>query len=308
MTDMNKFTPSARKERPFVSVIIPFYRDFRRLPFCLSALENQTYPRDLFEVIIVDNEPENPLKIDKKYSMRTVLLHEKKPGSYAARNKGIAYARGEILAFTDSDCIPTSGWIDGGVCCLRDSSDTVGIVGGRIAMIFKHASRPTLSEFFDQENFMKQEMYVKKCSFSVTANLFTFKRIAHDVNGFNDVLKSGGDRDFCNRVIGKHWQIRYADKAVICHPADNFWELCNKVRRITGGLVSAGYTTPVTYDNFLKQLRQCFLSLNDLNNIRKRKEIVGLVSKLSYAALTYYIHFLTLYEKVRLSLGHDSKR
>ena len=92
---------------PFVTVIIPFYNDLDRLRECLICVFLQTYPHDCYEVIVVDNgsdEDFSPLQ-NKFHDLE--LLYEYRPGSYAARNTGIRYSKGEVLAFTDSDC-PTS--------------------------------------------------------------------------------------------------------------------------------------------------------------------------------------------------------
>lgn len=48
---------SMTQDKPFVSVIIPTYHDWDRLKKCIEALKIQTYPSDLFEVIIVNNDP-----------------------------------------------------------------------------------------------------------------------------------------------------------------------------------------------------------------------------------------------------------
>ena len=100
------------EKMPFVSVIIPVYNDADGLDKCLHSLDAQSYPRDLFEVVVVDNDSEIKIdKIVKKYK-QSVLTHERKPGSYAARNRGISLAKGEIIGFTDSDCVPSKKWIE----------------------------------------------------------------------------------------------------------------------------------------------------------------------------------------------------
>jgi len=96
---------------PFVSVIIPTYRDWNRLKLCVNALKNQTYPKNRFEAIVVNNDPADPCPYCPLPD-NFVLTTEGKPGSYAARNAGIKIAKGDILAFTDSDCIPYSDWIE----------------------------------------------------------------------------------------------------------------------------------------------------------------------------------------------------
>jgi glycosyltransferase involved in cell wall biosynthesis len=89
--------------RLFVSVIVPVWNDPARLDGCLRALEGQTYPAGLYEVVVVDNgSKESVGSLVARYG-RARLAHEAHPGSYAARNAGLAHARGEFVAFIDSD-------------------------------------------------------------------------------------------------------------------------------------------------------------------------------------------------------------
>ena len=111
-------------KRPFVSVIIPTFHDWNRLQSVIDALKKQTYPKDHLEVIIINNDPEDsPPELDLPDNFR--IISESKPGSYAARNKGISAAKGEILAFTDSDCIPYPDWIEQAVKLLMAGAQRV---------------------------------------------------------------------------------------------------------------------------------------------------------------------------------------
>ena len=87
---------------PKVSVIIPVFNDKQRLEKCLEALENQTYPKDCYQIVVVDNASTVDLKSTVMQFQQARLYYEEKPGSYAARNKGLSVATGEIIAFTDS--------------------------------------------------------------------------------------------------------------------------------------------------------------------------------------------------------------
>ena len=97
--------------KPFVSVIIPVYNDRKRLRICLRALENQTYSKSHYEVIVVDNGSDEHIEEVVIGFGQTIFTVENRPGSYAARNKGISIAKGEILAFTDADCVPRPDWL-----------------------------------------------------------------------------------------------------------------------------------------------------------------------------------------------------
>src|SRR5690554_2984846 len=94
-----------------ISVIIPTYKDWERLALCLQALENQSFKPSNFEIIVINNLPGDLPPAAFKLPKNAVLVDEGKPGSYAARNTGIGMAKGEILAFTDSDCIPHKDWL-----------------------------------------------------------------------------------------------------------------------------------------------------------------------------------------------------
>jgi glycosyltransferase involved in cell wall biosynthesis len=94
-----------------ISVIVPVYNNAHHLSRVVQALLQQDYPRDRYELIFVDNgSVDNSLEILQRCPELSVYS-EAEPGSYAARNRGISHARGEILAFTDSDCFPHAGWL-----------------------------------------------------------------------------------------------------------------------------------------------------------------------------------------------------
>jgi glycosyltransferase involved in cell wall biosynthesis len=100
---------------PFVSVVIPtaFVR-VELLARCVAALGGQDYPS--FEVIVVDNRPNDSAERAAHWrelsaDPRVSVVGEPLTGSAAARNRGIAVARGEILAFIDDDAVPERGWL-----------------------------------------------------------------------------------------------------------------------------------------------------------------------------------------------------
>ena len=104
---------------PFISVIVPVLDDPVRLALCISALREQTYAADCFEVWVVDNGSQPEKRPTVPDVPGYYLIEEQKPGPYAARNTGVAHANGEILAFTDADAIPAPDCDSTGNCCLR---------------------------------------------------------------------------------------------------------------------------------------------------------------------------------------------
>lgn len=96
----------------FISVIIPAYNAAHLLPTCLKAVtaqEGVLFGRD-YEVILVDDgSTDETARVAKEIGVRVISQFNRGPA--AARNRGAREARGEILAFTDADCIPAADWL-----------------------------------------------------------------------------------------------------------------------------------------------------------------------------------------------------
>lgn len=226
--------PEAKMEFPFVSVIIPVYNDAERLAKCLGCLEKQTYPRQRFEIIVVDNGSAELVRPTVEAFSNATCLFEEKPGSYAARNRGMATAEGEILAFTDSDCLPDAAWIENGVSAVTAGPE--GLVAGRIDVFFDNPEHPTWVELYEQEFAFRQRENVKARHYGATANVFTSRAVFDKVGLFADNVKSGGDREWGNRVFAAGLSVRYADDVRVKHPArKNVGDYFAKLRRTVHG-------------------------------------------------------------------------
>ncbi len=93
-----------------VSVVIPAYRTPAAT---LAALEGQTYPRDLFEVLLVDDGSQPPLERPRSAALdvRVVRQERRGFGLARARNTGAGVAAGDILIFLDSDMLVEADWL-----------------------------------------------------------------------------------------------------------------------------------------------------------------------------------------------------
>ena len=102
------FEPSLR-----ASVVIPYYEAPEALALTLAGLEGQSYPRDLFEVVVVDDGSSPPLRLQEDSPLRLQVIHQPDRGFGAARarNNGAAAAAGEFLVFLDCDMVPESDWL-----------------------------------------------------------------------------------------------------------------------------------------------------------------------------------------------------
>ncbi|WP_197277003.1 glycosyltransferase family 2 protein [Sphingomonas profundi] len=215
---------------PAVSIIIPVFNDADRLALCLSALEAQDYPGP-FEILVVDNGS----KVLPAVTGRARLLQEATPGSYAARNHALAEATGEVLAFTDSDCVPHPGWLSAGVAALVAAPE-IGMVGGRVRIQAMSGGRPNMAELFEVAVAFPQERYIRDGHYAATANMFTRRAVMDKVGPFDARLRSGGDADWGQRVHRAGYAQVYAADAVLDHPARaSQSEIFTKLRRTVGG-------------------------------------------------------------------------
>lgn len=221
------------------SVIVPVYNDPLRIRKVLSQLVIQSYPKDSYEIIVSDNgsTDSTPRVIhdycEKYPDLVHMVIEDKIQSSYAARNKGLKIARGEILAFTDSDCIPDINWLFEGVKALRKNDASCG--GGRIIFFFK-SDVPNIYEHFDAGRKLKQEVFVKKAGFAATANFFVRRKIFDYYGLFRNDLISGGDYEFGRRLTNLGEKMIYIEDAVVKHPARaTLRAILKKSRRIAEG-------------------------------------------------------------------------
>jgi glycosyltransferase involved in cell wall biosynthesis len=125
MTERNELT-----DRPFISIIIPIYNEERYIERCAKALVEQDYPRDRFEILFVDNNSSDRSAEIARGIEGIRVLSESTQGDYAARNRGIAEAKGEIFAFVDSDTAPHSDWLEKIASAMAEDPQIGVIVGG----------------------------------------------------------------------------------------------------------------------------------------------------------------------------------
>lgn len=221
---------------PFVSVIIPVYNDAERLKICLQALETQTYPKHQYEVIVVDNGSDTSIApLIAEFPQTRASLATSQRGPAVARNKGIALARGEVIAFTDSDCVPALNWLERGIIALQNIPEG-GLLGGRINIFFRNPNRPTNAELYDSIMHLNQQQYITQSHFAATANMFTDKRMFERVGGFDLNVGMSDDKEWGWRVAARGYPLIYADDVCIAHPAIySFTQLRQKIQRIVRG-------------------------------------------------------------------------
>jgi GT2 family glycosyltransferase len=221
-----------------VTVVIPHRGPDKGLELCLLALRKQSYPRMNIETIVVVNEPVDRT-LDFSLEPDESVLWQPNYYSYAARNTGIARASGEIIAFTDSDCIPDHDWIRAGVEAITQGAD---MVAGRVDLAFS-SKRLSPAACYEKLFAFDQEKNAAS-GYSATANLIVRTSLFRDIGVFDEEAQTGADFEWTSRAVSHGSSITYEPGAVVRHPArETMEELFAKARRTSSLWVGASRAT-----------------------------------------------------------------
>lgn len=295
--------------QPFVSVIVPVFDDAQRLRGCLAALCEQTYPRERHEIVVVDNASNEDLRPVVAAFPGVRFEREDVPGSYAARNQGIAASKGQILAFTDSDCLPARDWIEAGVRALA-SRPGCGAIGGRIEMCARDPDRISAFDLHDLVWGMPQRVYVERFGLAATANLFAHRWVFERVGAFDAAFKSCGDCEWSFRREAAGIELAYADDVRIAHPTrSTLREFVRRRRRITGGFHQLEPILARSYPNKDFEIpRSLRHSLNRIRRSLSHRRLATPPSKLAFAGVELVLYAVNVTETWRLRLGGRPRR
>lgn len=218
-----------------VSVIVPVFNQWHLLPDLINAFSNQSgaFYREL---VIVDNGSDEIAQLPDNPAI--TILECEKPGSYAARNRGLSAVSGELIVFTDADCVPDSEWLMRLYEAYSDSDQKTLLAGNVI--IRSNSQQPSAAELYDIAAGLPQQRYVTR-GYAVTANLAIPRGVFNRVGLFDENRFSGGDADFCQRSLNAGCSLEFISEATVFHPARTTWaEYATKARRMKGGQIRAG--------------------------------------------------------------------
>jgi GT2 family glycosyltransferase len=205
---------------PTFSVVVPTCNRPRQLAACLGALAGLDYPRERFEVVVVDDgSPVPPKEVVASFRPRLYLVFLSRPnaGPGVARNTGALRARGEYLAFTDDDCGPDPSWL----ASLADrlAASPGALVGGRTVNAlpgnrYAAASQTLVTYVYDYYNADPD-----RARFFASNNLAVPRDRFLTLGGFDARFPRAAaeDRDFSDRWVAAGYPAVYAPHAVVRH-------------------------------------------------------------------------------------------
>jgi len=224
-----------------VSVVIPARNAARTLPACLEALARQVRPAD--EVVLVDNgSTDSTADVARSFRSRLAglrVVYEPQTGEAVARNRGVAEATGDVVAFTDADCVADEDWLAGTLEALEEDPPCHAVAG----------------EVTGYRPVRLVEKYLTVCAFPAsgngqvvcglrfppptfyTANLCVRREALERVGPFDEGLRGGVDVALCVRLLRAGFRIRYEPRAVVAHvQRDSFGQAARRLFEYGTGL------------------------------------------------------------------------
>jgi len=258
------------KTSPSVTVIVPVRNGEQTIQLLLESLQKLDYNRNKVEVIVVDGDSTDKTReIVKEYPVKLVV--EKRNGLNVARNTGIKCSNGEIIAFTDSDCIVPPNWITKIVENFKDNK--VSCVGGSA----KALDSDSVSQYADNSLvrlmpfFTKREELEKVKPFfrhPAGCNMAFRRKVAEEVGYFDENIQYGFDEvEFADRVCRAGYKM-------VLDPQVSVW---HKHR-----------------STFRELLKQNFQYGKGSGLVLKRKRLKDAVSKWSFLGLIGFISWLLI--------------
>jgi glycosyltransferase involved in cell wall biosynthesis len=199
-----------------VSVVIPVFNAAATIGLAIEAVLRQDYSGKIDLIIVDDGSTDQTPEILKRWGNdpRVTIVTQPNAGPAAARNKGAARAWGEVILFTDSDCVPHVDWIakmlspfvDPGIAAVAGS---YGIANPQVRLarcvhqeiLFRHRRMPFYPRVFG------------------SYNVAIRKKVWEEVGGFDEgfLHASGEDNDLSYQVLAKGWRIYFEKSALVDH-------------------------------------------------------------------------------------------
>jgi glycosyltransferase involved in cell wall biosynthesis len=205
---------------PEISVIIPTRNRPEQLVQCLDALAGQSLENARFEVIVVDDGSQPPIKLDQgrwEHAFTLTLIRQSTTGPSGARNSGVAVASGELVAFTDDDCLPARTWLAELAVALHEHPGAM--VGGSTFNglrdnVYSEASQLILEMVYAHFNGGASGAY-----FFASNNIACRRDRFVASGGFDAEFPAAAaeDREFCDRWRMQDRPLVWIESAVIEH-------------------------------------------------------------------------------------------
>jgi len=198
------------KDFNFISVIVPVYNEEKNIGLLLKKLLNLNFPKDKYEIIVVDNNSkDNTPRIIKKY--KVVCLNEK----------------------IDGDCMPDKDWLKNAIKHFIE--EEVDIIAGNIILSDTVNKGNSITKSYQLIVMNERNKFSEKEGKCAGGNLIVEKEIFKKIGYFDERLISGGDGEWTKRATNHGFKLKYCNDVKVYHPLEKFRSLLKRAIRIGYG-------------------------------------------------------------------------
>lgn len=210
-------------QKPLISVVIATKNRPKQVTVCIQSIRKNTYNN--FEIIVIDqsNNYETNKRINQLSDERISYVKQKPMGISRARNSGIHLSRGEIISFTDDDCVPEAYWLTNVSSSFITHKDIWGVFGktSPFAKEFKNKICPCT---FQRKKMKIIDSPKKHSEYFGFGNNMSFKKGVFEKVGFFDNLLGLGslglsaeDAEFSLRILTNKYKLMYNPRVLVYH-------------------------------------------------------------------------------------------
>ncbi|MCI4626523.1 MAG: glycosyltransferase family 2 protein [Candidatus Magnetoovum sp. WYHC-5] len=201
------------------SIIIPTYNRKEQLIECLNSIKEIDYPRELFEVIVVDDGGviylDNIVHQCKEY-INITLIKEANCGPAKARNTGVFAASGKYVVFLDDDCIVPPSWLK--LIDAHYKKYPNSVLGGRTVNVHTNNVYSTASQTIVDFVYNYNIKHNNKALFFASNNLSVPISACYAIGCFNASFNiASEDREICRRLLAHGYTLMYVPEVIVYH-------------------------------------------------------------------------------------------
>ncbi|MCU1293307.1 MAG: glycosyl transferase [Bryobacterales bacterium] len=196
------------------SIIIPTFNGSARIRNCLDSLVRQTAGRNVEILVVDDGSTDSTADVVRGYSSAR-LISQANAGPASARNRGALEAQGEILLFTDDDCVPMPDWLEAMLGPFKDP-EMVGAKG-----VYRTHQRSLAARFVQIEYEDKYRLMAGLSSIDfIDTYSAAFRRDRFlEMTGYDTSfpVACAEDIELSYRMSARGWKMKFVPSAIVYH-------------------------------------------------------------------------------------------
>ncbi len=196
-----------------ISIIIPAHNAEKTLGACLDALQNQTGVSTPYEILVIDDGSTDQTGQIAKDKQVKLYKTPQKSGASTARNIGIQHANGDILCFTDADCLPKPNWLSEMIHPF-ENPDIVGCKGIYESTQKELVARFVQIEYEDKYDLVRKEPFI---DFIDTYSAAYRRSFLLKHGGFDERIFYVEDQELSFRLAAENYKMVFQPNAIVGH-------------------------------------------------------------------------------------------